>query len=203
MKLYRAPTKDEIGDISLRWMSGPFVEATLDYEAAADAFIERLKELSAGTGEMVALGVEMSMILAAVDAAVKGDDDGESEQHDSGKLTDAVYERMSDTGKLKEMSDTTAVREELIQVAAVAIAIVQDIDTGSAKVGLGDLDGDLDEVMYQVKWERKQQNAKWGAQHHTIPEWLMILGEEYGEACQAAVDAHWLDGARCGEGRRR
>ena len=44
-----------------------------DYEAAADAFIEKLKELSAGTGEMVALGVEMRMIVAAVDAALEGE----------------------------------------------------------------------------------------------------------------------------------
>ncbi len=77
-------------------------------------------------------------------------------------------------------------REELIQVAAVAIAIVQDIDTGSAKVGLVD----LDEVMWQVQVERKRQNRKFGAQHHTPFEWLAILGEEYGEACQAAVDAY-------------
>ena len=80
------------------------------------------------------------------------------------------------------------VREELIQVAAVAVAIVQDIDTGSAKVGLGD----LEEAVNQVKVERRKQNAKFGAQHHTIPEWLMILGEEYGEACQAAVDSYGL-----------
>jgi len=50
------------------------VTPSIDYEAGADAFIERLKKLSAGTGEMVALGVEMSMIVAAVDAAL-GDDD--------------------------------------------------------------------------------------------------------------------------------
>ena len=87
------------------------------------------------------------------------------------------------------MSDLADVREELIQVAAVAVAIVQDIDTGSAKVGLGD----LDEVMHQVKMERHRQNIKFGAQHHTLPEWLMILGEEVGEACQAAVDDHFGD----------
>ena len=84
------------------------------------------------------------------------------------------------------MSELSDVREELIQVAAVAVAIIQDIDTGSAKVGLGD----YDEVMHQVVMERQRQNVKWGAQHHSIPEWLMILGEEYGEACQAAVDSH-------------
>ncbi len=80
-------------------------------------------------------------------------------------------------------------REELIQVAAVAIAIVQDIDTGSAKVGFGD----MDEVIHQVMHERKIQNRKFGTQHHTPFEWLAILGEEYGEACQAAVDdkANW------------
>ncbi len=70
-----------------------------------------------------------------------------------------------------------AYRDELIQVAAVAVAIVQDLDTGSAKVGLGD----LDEVMNDVRVERKRQNARFGAQHHTDFGWSGILIEEIGE----------------------
>ena len=34
--------------------------------------------------------------------------------------------------------------------------------------------------------ERQRQNAKWGVQRHSWPEWMAILGEEYGEACQLA-----------------
>lgn len=33
--------------------------------------------------------------------------------------------------------------------------------------------------------ERYRQQTKWGRQTHSIAEWLMILGEEYGEACKA------------------
>ena len=54
---------------------GFLVLATADYEAAADAFIEKLKELSANTGAMVALGVEMRLIVAAVDAAYREDNE--------------------------------------------------------------------------------------------------------------------------------
>lgn len=39
-----------------------------------------------------------------------------------------------------------------------------------------------------VAAERQRQTAKWGAQDHTAARWLMILGEEYGEACRAGCD---------------
>ena len=73
-------------------------------------------------------------------------------------------------------------RQELIQVAAVAIAIVTDLDEGSTgpfKSGY---------VFHAVAEERVRQEKKWGPQHHPIAEWLVILGEEYGEACKAAND---------------
>lgn len=34
--------------------------------------------------------------------------------------------------------------------------------------------------------ERQQQNVKWGKQHHNMGKWLAILGEEFGEVCQAS-----------------
>jgi hypothetical protein len=68
-------------------------------------------------------------------------------------------------------------RDELIQVAAVAVAIVEDMDTGAAS-----RDG-LAQVMADVGEERMRQQRKWGDQHHDDPIiWLAILAEEVGEA---------------------
>lgn len=40
-------------------------------------------------------------------------------------------------------------------------------------------------VMKDVKLERIRQFMKWGNQNHDWGEWLPILGEEFGEVCQA------------------
>lgn len=39
--------------------------------------------------------------------------------------------------------------------------------------------------------ERFRQDAKWGEQNHDLCLYLTILGEEYGETCQAVLDAKW------------
>ena len=39
-----------------------------------------------------------------------------------------------------------------------------------------------------VVFERKTQDIKWGMQSHSPYKWLTILGEEYGEACEAALE---------------
>lgn len=50
----------------------------------------------------------------------------------------------------------------------------------------------VDESIFSaVIEERQNQVIKWGVQRHTIPEWLTILGEEYGEACKAGLDTHF------------
>lgn len=36
-----------------------------------------------------------------------------------------------------------------------------------------------------VRIERKNQNEKWGVQDHSLSEWCTILGEEFGELCEA------------------
>lgn len=36
-----------------------------------------------------------------------------------------------------------------------------------------------------VKQERINQDLKWGVQNHSWAEWATILGEEYGEFCEA------------------
>lgn len=74
-----------------------------------------------------------------------------------------------------------ALRAELIQVAAVAVAIVEDLDYGAADRTT------LSGVVIEVLYERKRQDDKWGPQHHDPTVWLAILGEEFGEACQAAM----------------
>jgi hypothetical protein len=49
----------------------------------------------------------------------------------------------------------------------------------------------LSEVLDEVQAERSKQDDKWGPQNHAPPEWLMILGEEVGEANKAALEAHF------------
>ena len=81
-----------------------------------------------------------------------------------------------------------SLRDELIQVAAVAIAILTDLETGSTEFK-GDVGGRAhDRIGRAVVDQRYWQEERWGAQHHSIAEWLSILGEEYGEACKAAND---------------
>lgn len=46
-------------------------------------------------------------------------------------------------------------------------------------------------VLNDVELERERQNTKWGEQNHSAFPWLAILGEEVGEANQAALSAHF------------
>lgn len=49
----------------------------------------------------------------------------------------------------------------------------------------------LDDVLE----ERIRQSEKWGTQRLSWPEWIAVLGEEFGEASKAAVDIHWQHNA--------
>jgi NTP pyrophosphatase (non-canonical NTP hydrolase) len=40
-------------------------------------------------------------------------------------------------------------------------------------------------VVIDLDTERNRQDSLWGKQRHALGDWLMILGEEYGEVCQA------------------
>lgn len=42
-----------------------------------------------------------------------------------------------------------------------------------------------EKIINKVLEERKRQDAKWGEQNHAAPIWGTIIGEEYGEMCQA------------------
>ena len=44
-------------------------------------------------------------------------------------------------------------------------------------------------VLSEVLAERERQNEKWGEQNHEAPFWMLILGEEYGEAQKAILDS--------------
>jgi hypothetical protein len=46
-------------------------------------------------------------------------------------------------------------------------------------------------ALVSVRNERVAQDNKWGTQRHTWPEWLVILGEEYGEVCAAVCEHRW------------
>lgn len=50
-----------------------------------------------------------------------------------------------------------------------------------------------------VMAERKRQDAKWGVQDHDPEMWLAILGEEFGEACQAHLADYFTRNRRTGE----
>jgi|GEM_PF-3341628 len=43
-------------------------------------------------------------------------------------------------------------------------------------------------VIDDVIQERKHQDIKWGQENHCLPLWTSIIGEEYGELCQAIYE---------------
>ena len=82
-------------------------------------------------------------------------------------------------------------RKELIQTAAVAVAIIEDIDYGiadSIHVEDGRRRFQTADILHEIHDERRRQDLKWGPQTHRWSDWLSILGEEFGEACAAYND---------------
>ena len=54
---------------------------------------------------------------------------------------------------------------------------------------------DTQTVLALVAMERGRQDWKWGVQDHTPAEWMSILGEEYGEACEKVNETfQWQGG---------
>ena len=77
---------------------------------------------------------------------------------------------------------------ELIQVAAVALAAWQDKYSGSTKL---DTTGTniLAELIHRVVIERELQEEKWGTRRGVLPaQWLAILVEEVGEVARAILE---------------
>lgn len=44
--------------------------------------------------------------------------------------------------------------------------------------------------------ERRRQDDKFGKQDHDLSWWMVILGEEFGETCEAICEYRWGDVAR-------
>lgn len=78
-----------------------------------------------------------------------------------------------------------ALREELIQVAAVAVAIVTDMDHGSTAYS----NVAWQKVLQEITVERLAQEGMWGPQHHDPFTWLAILLEEVGEVAEHVLPA--------------
>jgi len=79
-------------------------------------------------------------------------------------------------------------RSELIQVAAVALAAVQNEDTGSTDLSTGPAEDHLYSLVSDIMVERRRQEEKWGPQSHNRAWWLVILAEEFGEAARATLE---------------
>jgi NTP pyrophosphatase (non-canonical NTP hydrolase) len=45
--------------------------------------------------------------------------------------------------------------------------------------------------IHSILDERRAQEARWGIQRHSWPEWVAILTEEVGEAAHEAIEEHW------------
>ena len=46
-------------------------------------------------------------------------------------------------------------------------------------------------IIEEIRAERVRQDEKWGEQNHPPFIWLVVLGEEVGEACEAALEAQY------------
>lgn len=78
-------------------------------------------------------------------------------------------------------------QKELIQVAAVALAMVQDDIQGTTDLtGYGK--NILNALFESTANERYQQELKWGPQHHSKEKWLAILVEEVGEVAKEILE---------------
>lgn len=53
---------------------------------------------------------------------------------------------------------------------------------------------ELRSALQAVLEERVRQDNQYGVQDHPAEWWLVILGEEYGELCQVALETHFDNG---------
>lgn len=53
----------------------------------------------------------------------------------------------------------------------------------------------MKKAIESVLAERARQDAKWGEQNHEPMAWMGILGEEFGELCEAVNETHFNNGA--------
>ena len=55
-------------------------------------------------------------------------------------------------------------------------------------------------AIMRVKDERDRQDIKWGTQNHAQSQWVGILGEEFGEYCQAVNETYLNNATKKHEG---
>lgn len=48
-------------------------------------------------------------------------------------------------------------------------------------------------IYEEIREERKRQDVKWGVQDHSPDWWMLILGEEFGEVCEAILEGSMQD----------
>ena len=97
------------------------------------------------------------------------------------------------------MTTMSDLRNELIQVAAVAVAMVSLLDSYSTGLAFDNADdakwdGGFQRIVTDITDERIRQEAMWGVRHSFEEDgdvffWLSILGEEVGEAHTEALEA--------------
>jgi NTP pyrophosphatase (non-canonical NTP hydrolase) len=56
----------------------------------------------------------------------------------------------------------------------------------------------LEQIIRDIRKERMRQDRKWGEQNHPLEKWTGILGEEYGELCQAINETIFDNGTDLG-----
>lgn len=103
-----------------------------------------------------------------------------------------------------ERRNIAAVRMPVLTRYVLTSSFLTDAEDGQVHPSLEDAKGYADEVLNgwmelnarlplsaavrDVLGERDVQDVKWGEQNHTPATWNLILGEEVGEACKAALE---------------
>lgn len=54
-------------------------------------------------------------------------------------------------------------------------------------------DGNEALAIQMMVQERRRQDRKFGTQNHDPAWWMVIMGEEYGETCQAVCEYRWAE----------
>lgn len=84
-------------------------------------------------------------------------------------------------------------RKELIHLAAVAVATIEDLDCGRCNASVN---WRVTCILGEIRDERTRQDRKWGVRHQDKRDWVVILGEEYGEVCKEVLELLHLDTPR-------
>lgn len=100
-------------------------------------------------------------------------------------MGEAIQPVMDDFGSEYDFRNTSCVD------CMLACEHGQGVECAECNSAVIDLDADaadsagLRSAIDAVLLERARQDAKWGQQNHDLPYWTSILGEEFGELCQA------------------